>query len=83
MKVGDLQYYRRNWAPFNILHEVENNYVDLDLTDLSLQTSSIGKLMKILLLIPFYKVDGMEVEQYKLCMKTLIMQQHIERMIHY
>ena len=36
---GDLQYYRRNWAPFNILHEVENNYVDLDLTDLSLQTS--------------------------------------------
>lgn len=36
---GDLQFYRKNWAPFNILHEVENNYVDLSLLDVSLQTS--------------------------------------------
>ncbi|CAH8285379.1 TonB-linked SusC/RagA family outer membrane protein [Mariniflexile fucanivorans] len=43
---GDLQYYRRNWAPFNILHEVQNNFVDLDLIDLSLQTNLDWKINK-------------------------------------
>ena len=33
-------YYTRNYAPFNIFHELENNYIDLGVTDFRLQ----GKL---------------------------------------
>lgn len=29
--------YVRNYAPFNILHELENNYIDLDIVDLRFQ----------------------------------------------
>ncbi len=36
---GELQYFRRSYAPFNIIHEVANNYVDLNLMDLSFQTN--------------------------------------------
>lgn len=31
------EYYVRNYAPFNILHELDNNYIDLDVTDLRFQ----------------------------------------------
>lgn len=34
---GDREYFTRNYAPFNILHEVETNYIDLNLLDLRLQ----------------------------------------------
>ena len=30
-------YYTRDYAPFNILHELENNYLDLDVTSLRFQ----------------------------------------------
>lgn len=30
-------YYRRNYAPFNIFHELENNYIDLNVNDLKFQ----------------------------------------------
>lgn len=30
-------FYTRNYAPFNILHELENNYMDLNVTDLRMQ----------------------------------------------
>ena len=30
-------FYTRNYAPFNILHELSNNYMDLDVTDLKFQ----------------------------------------------
>ena len=33
-------FYTRNYAPFNIFHELENNYIDLSVTDFRLQ----GKL---------------------------------------
>ena len=33
-------YYTRNYAPFNIFHELDNNYIDLGVTDFRLQ----GKL---------------------------------------
>jgi TonB-linked SusC/RagA family outer membrane protein len=36
---GDRQFFRRSYAPFNILHEVEHNYVDLDLIDLAFNTN--------------------------------------------
>ena len=31
------EYYTRNYADFNILHELENNYMDFDVTDLKFQ----------------------------------------------
>ena len=31
------EYYVSNYAPFNILHELENNYIDLDVVDLKFQ----------------------------------------------
>ncbi|MGX5817710.1 SusC/RagA family TonB-linked outer membrane protein [Chitinophaga lutea] len=34
---GDREYFRRNYAPFNILTELENNYLDINVADLRLQ----------------------------------------------
>jgi TonB-linked SusC/RagA family outer membrane protein len=34
---GQREYFRRNFAPFNILTELENNYIDLNVIDLRLQ----------------------------------------------
>ncbi|MCF2442791.1 SusC/RagA family TonB-linked outer membrane protein [Dyadobacter sp. CY345] len=34
---GNREFFRRNFAPFNILSELENNYIDLDLVDIRLQ----------------------------------------------
>ena len=30
-------FYTRNYAPFNILHELDNNYIDLDVVDIRVQ----------------------------------------------
>jgi len=30
-------YYRRNYAPFNIFHELDNNYIDLNVNDIKFQ----------------------------------------------
>lgn len=34
---GNLEYFRRNFAPFNIIDELANNYIDLNVIDLKLQ----------------------------------------------
>ncbi len=34
---GNREYFRRNFAPFNILTELENNHIDLNLVDIRLQ----------------------------------------------
>ncbi|HZJ59023.1 MAG TPA: SusC/RagA family TonB-linked outer membrane protein [Chitinophagaceae bacterium] len=34
---GNLEYFRRNFAPFNIINELANNYIDLNVIDLKLQ----------------------------------------------
>ncbi len=34
---GNLEYFRRNWAPFNIIDELKNNYIDVNVIDLKLQ----------------------------------------------
>ena len=36
---GNREYFRRNFAPFNIFTELENNYIDLRVIDLRLQGS--------------------------------------------
>ncbi|TAJ13964.1 SusC/RagA family TonB-linked outer membrane protein [Marinilabiliaceae bacterium JC017] len=43
---GDLEYFRMNYAPFNIINELDNNYIDLDVLDLNLQANLNYKLAK-------------------------------------
>jgi hypothetical protein len=38
-------YYRRNYADFNIFHELENNYIDLNVTDLKFQSDLTWKII--------------------------------------
>lgn len=35
---GDLEFFRRNYAPFNILHELDNNSMEINVLDVSAQT---------------------------------------------
>lgn len=34
---GDLEYFRRNFAPFNIINELKNNYLTINVVDIKLQ----------------------------------------------
>jgi TonB-linked SusC/RagA family outer membrane protein len=43
---GNREYFTRNFAPFNILHEVSTNYIDLNLLDLRLQGDFSYKIAK-------------------------------------
>ncbi len=36
---GELEHFRRNYAPFNILEELKYNYIDIIVSDLSAQTN--------------------------------------------
>ncbi|RED98886.1 SusC/RagA family TonB-linked outer membrane protein [Marinoscillum furvescens] len=36
---GKLEYFRRNYAPFNILEELSLNYIDIQVSDFSAQTN--------------------------------------------
>ncbi|MFD2033667.1 SusC/RagA family TonB-linked outer membrane protein [Belliella marina] len=40
---GDLEFFTRNYAPFNIIHETANNYVDLNMMDFKLQLDATYK----------------------------------------
>lgn len=35
---GDREYYRNNWAPFNILNEYDNNYMKTEVVDFKIQS---------------------------------------------
>jgi TonB-linked SusC/RagA family outer membrane protein len=43
---GNLEYFNRNFAPFNIINELRNNYIDLNLIDLRLQGDVSYKIWK-------------------------------------
>ncbi len=34
---GELEYFTRDYTPFNILHEIKNNYIDISVLDFKLQ----------------------------------------------
>lgn len=34
---GNLEYFRRNYAPFNIIREIELNYINIDVADIATQ----------------------------------------------
>lgn len=43
---GDLEYYRANWAPINIINEIENNTLEINRTDIKFQGQIEYKLNK-------------------------------------
>ncbi len=43
---GDLEYYKMNYAPFNIISELDNNYLNINLVDLRLQGELNYKFLK-------------------------------------
>lgn len=43
---GNPVFYQRNYAPFSILDEMENNYIDLDMMDLKFQAELNYKVIK-------------------------------------
>lgn len=43
---GTLEYYRNNWAPFNILNEYRNNYIELGVLDFKAQAELSYKPIK-------------------------------------
>lgn len=43
---GNLEYFRRNFAPFNIINEVANNMIKLNLVDIALTTDAQYKITK-------------------------------------
>lgn len=52
---GNLEYFTRDYAPFNILNELDNNYINLKVMDLKVQGGlryDIAKSLK-------YSIDGM------------------------
>lgn len=47
-EAGDLEYFTRNYAPFNIINEVNKNYIDLNQLDLKLQGELNYQILKTL-----------------------------------
>ncbi|NSL90388.1 SusC/RagA family TonB-linked outer membrane protein [Chitinophaga solisilvae] len=43
---GNMEFFRRNYAPFNIINELKNNFLDLNMMDLRLQGDLGWKLTK-------------------------------------
>ncbi|MCW3467900.1 SusC/RagA family TonB-linked outer membrane protein [Chitinophaga nivalis] len=41
---GNLEYFKRNFAPFNIINELQNNTLDLTMVDLKLQGEATYKI---------------------------------------
>lgn len=43
---GNLEYFKLNYAPFNIINELDNNHIDLDMLDLKVQGEFNYKFIK-------------------------------------
>lgn len=41
---GNLEYYKKDFAPFNILNEIENNYINVDAIDMKFQSDITYKI---------------------------------------
>lgn len=41
---GNLEYYRNNWAPINIINELQNNYMKIDVKDIKFQADLAYKI---------------------------------------
>ncbi|MGN0003691.1 MAG: SusC/RagA family TonB-linked outer membrane protein [Sphingobacterium composti] len=52
---GDREFFQRDYAPFNILNEIDNNYIKLKLMDIKVQGGVTYKILPSLT----YSVNGM------------------------
>lgn len=43
---GNLEYYRMNYSKFNVINEMQNNYLDLNVLDLKIQSDLTYKIAK-------------------------------------
>lgn len=41
---GDLEYYQSNFAPFNIINEMDNNFIDIKLKEVRFQIDGLWKI---------------------------------------
>ena len=41
---GNLEYYRNNWAPINIINELKNNYIEVQVKDIKFQADLSYKI---------------------------------------
>ena len=62
------EFYTRNYAPFNIMHELQNNYMDLNVTDLRFQGEFKWKIL------PSLEVGAMGALKYS----ASVMEHHIK-----
>ena len=58
------EYYVRNYAPFNIFHELENNYMDLNVVDMRFQGEARWKI------IPKVEVSALGAYKYSTTTQT-------------
>ena len=60
------EFYTRNYAPFNIFHELENNYLDIDVTNVRFQGELKWKPIRQLEIsaLAAYKYSGTSREHY-------------------
>ena len=60
------EFYTRNYAPFNIFHELQNNYLDIDVTNIRIQGELKWKALKNLEIaaLAAYKYSGTTREHY-------------------
>ena len=60
------EFYTRNYAPFNIFYELENNYLDVDVTNVRFQGEVKWKPVKMLEItaLAAYKYSGTSREHY-------------------
>ncbi|MGG5577520.1 SusC/RagA family TonB-linked outer membrane protein [Myroides sp. C15-4] len=42
---GEYEYHRSNWAPFNIVNELDSNYMDIDVKDIRFQFEADYKIL--------------------------------------
>ncbi len=42
---GNLEFYQMNFAPFNIIHELQNNFIDLKLREIRFQLDASWKIL--------------------------------------
>lgn len=74
---GEREYYRNNWASFNILNEYDNNYLNIGVLDLKLQAELEYKISKQLELKGLLSVRGASTStEHEIHEKSNLIQAH-------
>lgn len=71
------QYYTRNYSPFNIFNELDNNYIDLKIGDMKFQTELNWKIIKGL------EVSGLAAIRYQTTTQEHLIKDHSNMALAY